>query len=188
LTAVLKTGILHVKSSADSQQLQNKPEGLNVRLLITGLAICVVFLSVACIGRQSGEAEKGGTTTAMADDTGFVDYISHAYGKRYEVTVPNALLEKTPKWDGADENPPLSAKKALEAANKMKDSLVSDTKGIKWVLESLALAPSAGARWYWTATYRAACAPGYGASGPPITLTLVILMNGTAIQPKVSDG
>ena len=141
------------------------PEGLPMRLLTLGLTMGIFLLAPAYV---------------CAD----ISYSSYAFGKRYEVTFTFEALDKTPKWGEDDENPPLSARKALKAANKMKDSLVKDAKGFKWRLVSLDLTPADGERWYWIAHYKALTQKG---TGRPPSLKLVVLMDGRAVKPVISD-
>jgi hypothetical protein len=160
-----------------------------MRILESGLAVGILLVLTACNRGPSGAPYKDESSSNVrdaADNGGSVGHYSHVFGKQFQVIVPYAALDKAPKWTEADENPPLSAKKALKAANKMKDSLVKDNDKFKWSLHSLALTPARGDRWYWMAEYRAHVRRG-GSSGPPRSLRLVVLMDGKAIQPKVSD-
>ena len=112
-------------------------------------------------------------------------YYSYAFGKQYGFAVTDDDLKKCPAWEKDAENPPLSAKKAIEAATKMKDSLVKDTKDFKWTFVSATLQPVSDSKWVWMvhfdAVYRGP------SSGIPNHLRIVVHMNGTAVQPQVRE-
>ncbi len=154
------------------------------------LAMGSLLLLSACTGCSPDDLSKGKTTNSgsNAPDTGgSISHSSYACGKRYVVTIAYAALDKAPKWAEADENPPLSAKKALKAANDMKDSLMKDSEKPKWILRSLDLRPAGDDRWYWTANYEEEPLNGRRLAGQPPSLKLVVLMDGTAIKPEVTD-
>lgn len=108
-----------------------------------------------------------------------------SFGKRYISTVTWKEIEASPKWAPEEENPPLSARKVIKLATKVKDSLVKDDRHYRWQLDSAELHHWGGDYWYWVTTYQAYF-KGPGAwSGPPILLRLVVLMDGTAVKPDV---
>ncbi len=123
----------------------------------------------------------------LATNLGQADYhlTSIAVGKQYVVTITQRALDESPGWDDKAENPPLSAKKALKLATDMKNSLVKDSDKLKWQLESLSLKPLPDGKWYWLANYEARN-QGH-IEGRPESLRLVVLMDGTAIQPEVMN-
>jgi hypothetical protein len=113
-------------------------------------------------------------------------YCSSAFGKQYVVTITKMTWMKTPKWVQAEENPLLSARKAIKAASKMKDSLVKSSKEYRWYLDSCSLVPAGDDRWYWTVKY-APLFQAFSSAGHRNSLTLIIAMDGTVITPEVSD-
>lgn len=119
-----------------------------------------------------------------ADTTQF-EHASYAFSKQYIVSITSEALEKSPTWKEDDENPPLPARKAIRLANKMKDSLVKDSKDYKWKLQSASLHPSGAGKWYWLVHYDAEY-QGSGSTGVPSHLRLVVLMDGTIIKPVVN--
>jgi len=112
---------------------------------------------------------------------------SYVFGKVYTVTITEEALKKSPAWK-SDENPPLSAKKAINLAAAMKDTLVKDSDDHAWGLESASLKPFLD-KWYWQISYEtrvmARGIGGSGSSGPPTLLHLVVLMDGTVVKPEV---
>ena len=121
-------------------------------------------------------------TLALCDIT----YFSYAFAKQYAETIPRKALEKSPSWNGESENPPLSARKAIKLANEVKDTVVKDSKEIKWKLREASLVPTDDEKWYWLVYYEGV-AQGFVISGIPPHLRLVVLMDGTVIKPEVND-
>jgi hypothetical protein len=110
---------------------------------------------------------------------------SYAFSKQYIVTISDEALEKSPTWKDDADNPPVSARKAIELANETKDALVKDSKQFKWRLGSASLRPAGKGKWYWLVYYEALF---QGVStGFPHHLRLVVLMDGKVIKPEVRD-
>jgi hypothetical protein len=124
------------------------------------------------------------TDEILPSDQPATSISSRAFGKSYVSRITGAHFARSPKWEDDAENPPLSAKKARDLAEKMKDSLVKDSKKWKWHLPSLELCHMF-ARWFWVAKYHATFQGAY--SGPPQTLYIVVMMDGTVIQPDVTE-
>jgi hypothetical protein len=84
-------------------------------------------------------------------------YVGWADGKRYTVTITNERLNSTPSWRPEADNPPLSARKAMEISMAFKKDLLRNSPNKTWRLESLALAAneqgSSKERWYWVAYF-----------------------------------
>ena len=106
--------------------------------------------------------------------------------KKVSVEVTELAVDKTPSWLENSENPPLSAKQAIQKASKFKDTIVVDTKDEKWVLRDAALCPFHGEKWYWLIRFEA---EPFAASfsGVPHDLKLAVLMDGTVVKPEVVD-
>jgi hypothetical protein len=123
-------------------------------------------------------------------EAGSIHY-SYAYGKRFAFTVGEADIRKAPQWGEGDDNPPLSARKALKAANDELKGLVPQTAD--WTLESLNLHKWRGddSRWYYIASFvakpqREKPTALFTSDGQPRSLRIPILMNGTAVHPEVT--
>lgn len=115
-------------------------------------------------------------------------HYSYVHGKRYASTIPDDRLSKTPEWKDSDENPPLSARKAITLADKKRNELVKDSAKFKWHRESVAIVfDEFHNRCYWEITYVLRFRGGGGSTGPPIDLRLYVLMDGTLVEPVVSD-
>ena len=113
-----------------------------------------------------------------------VGIYSHFNSKKVSVEVTELAVNKTPSWLESSENPPLSARNAIQKASKLKDTIVVDTKNEKWVLRSAALCPFHGEKWYWLIHFEAQPL-GFGLAGVPSNLILAVLMDGTVVKPEV---
>jgi hypothetical protein len=117
---------------------------------------------------------------------------SRAFGKEYKVTVTTEDWKRTPEWKKDQENPPVSARKALDLATAMKDSFVdtiSDSPSydpdFKWDFDSLRLKQYENKFWYWEVVFMARRnAP---STGFPSHICFVVLMDGTAPKPVASE-
>src|SRR4051812_37562608 len=74
---------------------------------------------------------------------------SRVFGQKYAVRVPEKAVEAAPKWTQDLDNPPLSARKAIEAATAMQKELVQDTDKYRWQFETVHLKRHQGDLWYW---------------------------------------
>jgi hypothetical protein len=120
------------------------------------------------------------------------EYVSYAFGKRYRIEITDEMLAKSPTWNDEVDNPPVSPGKAIRLANALKSRLVKDSKHYKWRLISATLdndwssGSAPGRKWWWTIRYEAHVRVG-GSSGIPSHLELVVLMDGTVIEPRVDN-
>jgi hypothetical protein len=106
--------------------------------------------------------------------------------KSYYSLVTDAGLMKTPAWNATfDENPPLSARRAIELATAVKNRLVKDVGLWKWGYHRVHLEykdiPSVGRRWYWRINFEA----WFDGMPPEVAprVDVVVLMNGRTIEP-----
>lgn len=105
-------------------------------------------------------------------------------GKLYKFVVTGRQLASRPKWDDEkDANPPLSAATALAKAKEFIATFkTKDTE--EWEFKCLALVDVHG--WMWQARYRLAVKRG-GMTGVWPEMECWILMDGTIIQPRISE-
>jgi hypothetical protein len=107
--------------------------------------------------------------------------------KSFFSTLTDEALKKTPSWAQGAENPPVSARAAIQLATAVKDSLVKDSKDWKWHpwycihLEHKDL-PTIGRKWYWRIRFEARFKDGKS-TGVPYTVEVIVLMDGTTIKP-----
>jgi hypothetical protein len=102
-------------------------------------------------------------------------------------------IESAPTWEDLEKSPPLSAKRAIEAAKNAivrfeKEGLLEalpDT--LEWTLEGLTLKPVGGEKWYWLTTFEATPKPGFGMTGISLEISVLVTMDGRVITPSVSE-
>jgi hypothetical protein len=102
--------------------------------------------------------------------------------RRYTTRITAEHRQRSPAWDDGAENPPLSAKQAKALATQMKDSVVKDSDTHWWGLHGLTLRPMDG-KWIWVVTFREHTRNGIS-TGPATELDIVVMMDGTALEPK----
>jgi hypothetical protein len=108
---------------------------------------------------------------------------SYANGKRFGVTVTEEALKKAPTWKAEADDPPLAARKAMKIADAAFARLLPEAKKDEFRLEYLILRTGPGNGWYWVAQYRATG----GGTGIPSALQVVILMDGSVVEPVVTN-
>ena len=110
--------------------------------------------------------------TAQAETTFTVDY----GGKKYEFRIAEADLQTTPAWAPGQENPPLSARRAIDVATKQLATLLPNAKD--WRLSAVTLR-AIGNRWIYVVEFF---------EDRPVALgfQVVVLMNGVPVMPRVS--
>jgi|GEM_PF-3944002 hypothetical protein len=122
--------------------------------------------------------------SAFGDD---IERVSRAFGKRYTTLIPVDELARTPRWKIDEENPPVSARKAITLADALREKIVEDAERIKWKLESASIVFFGDdGLCYWKIRYRARITqPRFKGFVPDIDL--FVLMDGTSIEPVVTD-
>ncbi len=118
-------------------------------------------------------------------------HYSYAFGKCYIFEITPEMLDKSPSWDEQADNPPLSAGKAIRLATSLKNRLVKDSKDFKWRLISATLdhtwgsGSDAAKKWWWSVRFEARFRG--DETGRPNHLEVLVLMDGTVIEPKIED-
>ncbi len=113
----------------------------------------------------------------QAETTFTVEYA----GKKYEFRISEADLQRTPAWAPGQENPPLSARRAIDVATKELATLLPN--GNDWRLYAVTLRPIEN-RWIYLVEFLEPARPGAQqqvSSG----FQVVVLMDGIAVMPRV---
>jgi hypothetical protein len=116
---------------------------------------------------------------AQAETTFTVEY----NGKKYEFHIPDPDLQKTPVWAPNQDNPPLSARRAIDIAKNEIATLLPNGKD--WRLYEVTLRPVDNHWVYLVQFLEPLRGDGNGrqlSSG----FQVVVLMNGVAVMPRVS--
>jgi len=115
--------------------------------------------------------------TVQVETTFTVEYA----GKKYEFRVSDQDLQQTPAWESGQENPPLSARRAIEIATNQLSALLPNGKD--WRLHAVTLRPIEN-RWVYLVEFLEPLR----ADGPERQLSsgfqIVVLMNGAAVAPR----
>jgi hypothetical protein len=113
---------------------------------------------------------------AQLETTFSVEYA----GKKYDFRVTEQDLKAAPAWPATQDNPPLSARRAIDAASKQLATLVPNGKD--WRVSAVSLKPIDG---YWI--YLVEFLEPLRAGAPDQVsqaFQVVVLMNGVAVVPR----
>jgi hypothetical protein len=144
------------------------------RRFVSLITFLLILLVAAMLPAQPGHPGKG---------TGNTSWDSYARSKRYEFVIAPTDISKMPIWRDSDENPPLSARKALQIAKAGLADLVSDSKD--WTLDTLSLQEVDRGHWVYLAAFQL-FPKDTSFFGQPPTITIPVLMTGVAVKPKVT--
>jgi hypothetical protein len=105
-------------------------------------------------------------------------------GKKYEFRIPDQDLQKTPAWPAGQENPPLSARRAIDSASRQLATLLPNGKD--WRLNAVIMRQIEG-RWFYLVEFLEPLR-GDGAGGRQVSsgFQVVVLMNGVAVAPRIT--
>lgn len=117
---------------------------------------------------------------AQAETTFTVQY----NGKKYEFRIPDQDLEKTPVWAPNQDNPPLSARRAADIAKNELAMLVPNGKD--WRLYEVTLRPITNNHWVYLVQFLEPLRGDGNGQQLSNGFQIVVLMNGTAVMPRVS--
>lgn len=107
--------------------------------------------------------------------------------------LTDAEIESTPTWEDLEKSPPLSTKRAIEAArhaiprfeNEGLLKALPDT--LEWTLEGLTLKPVGDGKWCWLVSFEASPKPGFGMTGISPEISVLVTMDGRIITPSLSE-
>ena len=113
-------------------------------------------------------------------------FSSYVDGKRFDFNVTRERLDRTPSWPESAEHPPLSPRKAMAVARAYLPALVEGAD--KWHRGDVTLTRvGAGEeKWVYLVGFSGNHPPGV-TDGPVPTMRVVVLMDGLAVDPDVSE-
>jgi hypothetical protein len=117
--------------------------------------------------------------TAQVETTFTVEY----GGKKYEFRIPEQDLQKTPVWAPDQDNPPLSARAAIDIAKKEIATLLPNGK--EWRLYEVTLRPVDG-HWVYLVQFLEPLRTDGAAEQLSSGFQVVVLMNGVAVMPRIT--
>jgi hypothetical protein len=128
------------------------------RIITSFLFVCVLF--GVC------KAQEGtGSFTCFAD------------GKQFDFKITRELLDNSPDWLDGQENPPLSARRALEIATAYLPKLVSHPED--WEAAEIQLTPHVNKKWVYFVRFSEK------KEGLQSIFGIPVLMSGEAIEPSI---
>lgn len=102
-----------------------------------------IVIAVACMALGTLNSPFGASADEYAVYPLNNVYVSYAFGKEYNVRVTKEMVDRAPQWLEKSENPPLSARKALQAANRLADGLLGKRPGFQRYLgDGICLKPA----------------------------------------------
>ena len=116
---------------------------------------------------------------AQGETTFTVEYNS----TRYEYHITDQDLQATPAWPAGQDNPPLSARTAIDIATKQLATLLPDGKD--WRLYEVTLRPIEE-RWVYLVQFLEPLRGNGGGQQLSSGFEVVVLMNGVAVMPRIS--
>ena len=102
-------------------------------------------------------------------------------GKKYEFRIPYQDLQNTPAWPAGQENPPLSARRAIDIASKQLAVLLPNGKD--WRLYEVTLR-SVENRWVYLVGFLEPLRGDGAGRQLSSGFQIVVLMNGVAVMPR----
>jgi hypothetical protein len=117
--------------------------------------------------------------TAQLETTFTVEY----GGKTYEFHISEQDLQKTPAWAPDQDNPPLSARAAIDIAKKEIAALLPNGKD--WRLYEVTLRP-VDDHWVYLVQFLEPLRTDGGGQQLSNGFQVVVLMNGVAVMPRIT--
>ena len=153
--------------------------------LITPFVLIAVFAAGLAIFMNTRPELPINFEHRMSERTnGQITLYSYALDRKFETELSGS--ENSP-WLQSSANPPISAARAIRTAIVEREKLVQDSKNLEWHFESASLVPYNGKSgdWYWLVTFNSRSVGATLSSGHNFELRVVILMDGTVVQPKI---
>jgi hypothetical protein len=104
-------------------------------------------------------------------------------GKRYDFSIHDDVLSRTPAWRVDKEFPPLSPRKAEASAREQLKKLVKEPE--RWSRRTIELHEMEAGKWIYLVKFNGFHPLGVF-DGPVPTMGLVVLMDGSVIDPRIS--
>jgi hypothetical protein len=104
--------------------------------------------------------------------------------EKYQTSLSLDATLRSSQWNSDDDNPPVSARKAIKLATAALKTVAHDTSDWRWSLDSISLEHDSDQdKWFWEANFYA---PGSGRSQD--YLVIFVLMDGSVIKPVPFGG
>jgi hypothetical protein len=124
-------------------------------------------------------------STAVADSVHNYSCYSYIDGKTFESQVSPEEIARTPAWLPEAENPPLSARRAIQTSRQQMEAIVADRS--VWRLDSVQLLDMGDhLHWMYLVEFERQYPEDVAVYGDH-SLRILVLMDGTVITPKLKE-
>jgi hypothetical protein len=156
------------------------------RFSLTQLLLFMTWCGIGCfvISQYLATMPYRGRINGVQNGT----FYHYAEQKQFGSTIDSDAVRRSTAWLPSEADPPLSARSALAAADKLRRERLRDVNGWEWGLESITLLPLDGAnhKWCWKVNFEANPTAGF-ISGRYPQFSAFVLMNGEVITPEEKD-
>lgn len=152
-------------------------------LLLYGGSTLVVHAGEVSLSARYSHNEKADFDISAKPAAAFFSYYE---GRKYDFAISDVRLAKTPVWQSEDSSPLLSPRKAGDLATGFLPKLVADPA--RWKIKEITLTPvGPGSVWIYVVEIVESDPPGAGEGRLP-KFNIPVLMDGTVVQPSITDG
>jgi hypothetical protein len=175
------------ESRRSAEGVGNAVKNFNLRFLFVATFLaaiaCWYITSFMQTQAYSGLASDIGTAKEGWRRYGDMDSDAHI-----KIETNSSLTRSQPEWKNTEPNPPVSARQALQIADKFRRERFKDHSRYDWSLEHVALTPLdiKSDKWCWIVLFEAV--PKNGGDGRWPKFPVYVLMDGSTIEPKDPEG
>lgn len=157
---------------------------VTLRTALALLTIAAIFLFLN--RRFLRDAPYTGPVSDIGDGGTEIVYKDDDREDAISVVVTQVMTQGQPTWKAYSGNPPLSARKALEIADKFRRTRFREQENYDWALKCASLTPldSENGKWCWVVLFEANATRGVGSSGFWPEFPVYVLMDGEVIEPE----
>jgi hypothetical protein len=165
----------------------NAVKTFSLRLLF----LAIFLAAIACWYIQSlfqTQAYSGLASDIRTAEQGWRRYGDMDSDVHIKIESNRSLTRSQPPWKNKDPNPPVSARQALQIADKFRRERFKNHSQYDWSLEHVALTPLdlKSDKWCWIVQFEAV--PKNGGDGRWPRFPVYVLMDGSTIEPKDPEG
>jgi hypothetical protein len=159
------------------------------------LAALLIAFAAICVGLAAYRdlSSRPVYPLSLLYGNGTAEENTYAFRSQYSTKVPPDAIARAPSWDRRNPNPPLPAVDAMVRAEQVRKRFIKERKLApegnddpgEWSLISAQLIPydANESTWVWRVLYEYLM----DQTGPPNEFAVVVLMDGTVIEPEVRE-
>ena len=162
----------------------NAMKSYSLRFLF--LAVFLAALSCWYIQRLHQSQPYSGLASDIGTGESWQKYSDMDWDNHIVIEIKNSVTRSQASWEHTDANPPVSARTALQIADKFRRERFQDHTFYDWSLEHAALTPLdiKDDKWCWIILFKAVPKPGTGGSGLWPEFPVYVLMDGSILEPE----